>query len=410
VIRPLLLLALGVALGAPTGTEIVVGEDVPDIASALALAEPGDRVVLGPGEWPGPVIIEEAITLSSAGGVLVGGEGTTLTLRAPGVVLDSLVLRGSGDDLQGPDACIYVEPSAAGAVITNSTISDCLFGIWLHEVRGAQILDNHVTGRPDVMVHSKGNGIHLFDSEQLIVRGNTVVGARDGIYVSATEDSLISENVVSNQRFGIHYMFSYDNVIEHNVANDNTVGIALMESLRLEVRGNAASRNQRQGILFRDVQYTQIVDNRVTENAEGFFFFSSLDNVITGNTFAHNQIGARIWAGTERNEVYDNAFISNREQVFYVSTEADQIWGANYWSDYMGWDQDGDGHGDRPYRNDALMAQLLHKYPAAVLLLNSPCLELLRMLQLRLPTLRVPTIIDNSPLLAPVARAAEETP
>ncbi len=398
---PLILALIPALAAAPR--ELLVGTDTPDLAAALALAEPGDRVVLGPGDWTGPAVIDKAITISSRGGVLVGSEGKTLVLRAPGAVVDGLVIRGSGDDLQGPDACIYVEPSAAGAVIAESVLSDCLFGIWLHQVRGAQILDNQITGRPEVMAHAKGNGIHLFDSEQLTVRGNTVRGARDGIYVSATEDSLIADNQVSDQRFGIHYMYSYDNTIEGNVADDNTGGIALMESMRLTVRDNEAAGNERQGILFRDVQSSTITGNRVEGNGEGLFFFSSLDNVIADNVIVGNQIGARIWAGTERNEVRGNSFISNREQVFYVAS-SDQRWGANYWSDYLGWDQDGDGLGDRPYRSDALMAQLLHKYPAAALLLSSPALELLRLLQQRLPALRVPAVIDEAPLLTPPER------
>ncbi|MCP4804298.1 MAG: nitrous oxide reductase family maturation protein NosD [Proteobacteria bacterium] len=391
----------GLALiGGLFAAEITVGADAPTVDAALELAQAGDVVVLGPGAWPGPVIIDKPITLRSAGGMLVSDEGRTLVIRAPGVVVDQVVIQGSGDDMSAPDACIYVEPTGVGTVISNSELADCLFGIWLHEVVGARVVDNDVTGRPDVMEHSKGNGIHLFDSEQLVVSGNTVTGARDGIYVAATEDSEISGNTVSGQRFGIHYMYSYDNVIEDNVANDNNGGIALMGSLRLQVRGNVAERNRRHGILFRDVQYTTIENNRVENNVEGLFFFSSTDNVIRNNRIANNQIGARIWAGTVDNEVVDNAFIANREQIFYVASD-DQEWGSNYWSDYMGWDQDGDGRGDRPYRNDALLAQLVHRYPAATLLLSSPALELLRLLQQRIPALRVPTVIDAHPLLSP---------
>jgi nitrous oxidase accessory protein len=380
--------------------EIVVGQDAPDLSTALAQARPGDVVTLGAGEWAGPATIDKAITLRSAGGVLVGHTGTTLVISAPGVVIDHLEVRGSGDDLQGPDACIYVQSAASGTVITESRLSDCLFGIWLHEVRGAQLIGNHIVGRPDALIHNRGNGIHLFDSEQLIIQGNTVIGARDGIYVSATENSLIADNVVSDQRFGIHYMFSYDNIIRGNTANNNSGGIALMQSRRLEVTDNTASSNHRHGILFRDVQYSTITGNRVEANAEGLFFFSSLDNTISGNTISNNQIGARVWAGTERNTISGNAFIANREQVFYVAS-SDQIWEPNYWSDYMGWDQDGDGQGDRPYENDSMMAQLLYQYPAAVLLMSSPGMELLRLIQRQIPSLKTPTVIDPAPLLSP---------
>jgi len=387
-------------LAAALAAEVVVGLDADSVAAAVEIASVGDTVVLGPGEWTGPVMVDKPLVITSRGGVLVGSEGSTLTVAAPGVVVDGLKVRSSGDDLRGPDACIYVEPAATGTVITRSTLQDCLFGIWLHEVHGARLVDNHVTGRPDERAPQKGNGIHLFDCEGLEVRGNTVIGARDGIYVSATDDSLIADNEVSQQRYGIHYMYSQRNRIENNIANENSGGIALMQSRDLTVVGNTANHNRRHGILFRDAQYSTITGNHVEGNAEGLFFFSSLDNLIADNVIIGNQIGARVWAGTERNEVRDNAFIDNAQQVFYVSS-TDQTWGSNYWSDYLGWDQNHDGLGDRPYRNDALMAQLLHKHPAAVLLLNSPTLEFLITLQSQLPALRVPTVIDESPLLTP---------
>jgi nitrous oxidase accessory protein len=379
--------------------ELVVGLDAPTVQAAVDQASAGDVVVLPEGRWPGPVRVTMPITLTSRGGVLVGtGEGTTLTVSAPGVIVDDLHVQGSGDDLSGPDACLFVEPSAAGTVVRNSLFTDCLFGIWLHHVIGVRVVDNQVEGRPGVHPSNKGNGIHLFDSEELVVRGNTVEHARDGIYVSATENSLIADNEVSNQRYGIHYMFSYDNTISGNVAENNSGGLALMGSHRLTVTANVATGNTKQGLLFRDVQYSTITGNRTTYNAEGLFFFSSLDNEISGNTIAYNEIGARVWAGSERNEVRGNAFVGNRQQVFYVAAE-DQVWGSNHWSDYLGWDQDGDGLGDRPYRNDALVANLLYRYPSAALLLNSPTLELLSQLQTKLPALRVPTVIDEHPLL-----------
>ena len=133
------------------------------------------------------------------------------------------------------------------------------------------------------------------------------------------------------------------------------------------------------------------------------FFFSSVGNIIEDNVIADNEMGLKIWAGTKRNHVEGNVIRGNRQQVFYVAAD-DQIWGSegrgNYWSDYLGWDQDGDGIGDRPHRVDSFTAVLLHRYPSAVLLLRSPALETLAHVVDRLPILRTPTVVDNAPLLA----------
>ena len=399
-----LCLALGAA-NVGSAAEVLVGTDAPTVAEAIALAADGDVVVLPEGTWAGHVTLDKPITLTSRGGVLDGGDaGTVLRISAPGAVVSGLSVRGSGTDRAGPDSCIYVEPGATGAQLVDNTLWDCTFGIWIHTTHGVAVERNVVRGRTDIVNTSdRGNGIHLFDAEELRIVGNRVEGARDGVYVSATEHSLIAENVVEDLRYGIHYMFSFDNTVRDNICRRNTSGIALMQSHRLQILDNVASDNERHGILFRDVQYTAIEGNVVERNGEGMFFFSSLDNTIRHNRFVANVIGARIWAGTERNVVDGNAFIGNRQQVYYVSA-SDQSWGegdgeGNRWSDYLGWDQDGDGRGDRPYRVDSFHASLLYRYPSAALLLRSPALEILGRLQERLPALRVPTIFEEHPAM-----------
>jgi nitrous oxidase accessory protein len=225
---------------------------------------------------------------------------------------------------------------------------------------------------------------------------------RDGIYVSATEDSLIEDNIARGVRFGIHYMYSYRNSIRGNLTEGNTVGIALMESRDLEVIGNRSVGNIRNGLLFRDVQGSEIRGNWLERNGNGMFFFSSTENTIVGNHVIDNDIGLKVWAGTRRNRIEENILRGNREQVMYVGAE-DQVWGGsgrgNVWGDYVGWDQDRDGVGDRPHRVDSFTASLLYRHPSAVLLLRSPAVEALAHLADRIPLLRVPTVIDLSPLV-----------
>lgn len=405
VFRALATVSILLFLAKPALAEtLVVGQNAPTLIDTIALAQAGDIVEVPEGLWRGPVRIEKTLVVRGSGTIDGGGVGQVVVLAAPNIELNGLTIQASGDDVGASDACIYTEPEAVHSVISNNTLRDCAFGIWIHQTDYAQILDNRVRGRADVRTTDRGNGIHLFDASYLLVRGNEVVDSRDGLYVSATMDSVIEDNRVSDQRFGIHYMYSYRNTIRGNTANRNLVGLALMESRELLVENNIAIENERTGLLFRDATLCTIRFNQLERNGQGMFLFSSTENVIDSNRLVANEVGMKVWAGSRRNAVENNAFIANAQQVFYVGAE-DQIWGedgsGNYWSDYVGWDQDGNGIGERPQRVDSFSANLIHRYPAAILLMRSPSIELLTHLEARTPVLRVPTIVDVSPLIAP---------
>lgn len=398
-----MLLLLGGSSEARART-LTAGTDAATVQATVDLAESGDVVMVPARVWREHVRVDKTITLRGAGDGAVldgGGEGTVLRVSAPGAVVERLEVRGSGSDLGAPDVCIYTEPSAIGVVVSRNRLRDCAFGIWIHESDEARVEGNDVLGREHIRPTDRGNGIHLFDASRLVIRDNVVVAARDGIYVSACEDSLIEGNRTERQRYGVHYMFSYRNTLRGNESSDNLGGLALMQSHNLIVVDNIARRNERHGLLFRDAKDCVINGNVLEGNGQGMFFFSSTDNEIRGNRLVHNEIGAKIWAGSVRNRVTENEFIGNRQQIFYVGS-SDLVWGesgGNYWSDYVGWDQDSDGFGDRPYRLDSFTSRTIHRFPAAVLLLRSPALELLAHLEERLPLLRVPTVVDRAPVL-----------
>jgi len=414
----LLLLDFGVivsvALAYPVDAAAVtlrVGEQGRDLAATLAISQAGDRVEVPAGTWRGPVTIHKTITLIGTGGVIDGGgHGTTITVAAPGVVLENLRVQGSGQSLSGltPDACIRVLKTASQSVVRRCELERCTFGIWVHETDGVRLESNRVIGTELGHRSNRGNGIHLFDASHLVVSGNHVIGGRDGIYVSATEDSLIADNLFERTRYGVHYMFSYRNTLRGNRSLANGSGYAIMSSHHLKVTGNLAEGNSHHGLLFRDVQYSQISQNILRNNGEGLFFYSSTENVIVDNHVLNNAVGVKIWAGSKRNEVRRNRFVGNRRQVFYISTE-DLVWAqqgeGNRWGDYLGWDADQDGIGERPYRVDSFQATLIYRFPAAALLLRSPSLELLTHLESRLALVRVPTVIDKRPLIRAAGRA-----
>jgi nitrous oxidase accessory protein len=374
-----------------------------ELTAILETASPGDRIDLGDHRFSGNFNISKTLSITGAGAVLDGeGAGSVLTLNAPAIRLEGLQVRGSGADLRGPDSGIYLTPKANCSKLVSNQVEDCAFGIWVHVCSDVHLIDNTVNGRNTGHPSNRGNGIQLFDCTAVTVKGNKVRHGRDGIYVSATEESLIEANEMEQTRYGIHYMYSYSNTVRHNICRNNNNGYALMESKHLLVEDNLSENNKGQGLQFRDAQYCVIRRNRLIGNKEGMFFYSSTNNEITDNLVQGNAVGAKIWAGSLRNAVFRNRFIANKQQLFYVgSTEIE--WGhegqGNYWSDYLGWDQDGDGVGERPYRVNSFSSRLMYRFPAAAVLMSSPSLETLSLLEQRLPALRTPTITDRHPLL-----------
>ncbi len=374
-----------------------------DLQKRIAEADDGATLRVEPGLIAGPLNLDKSVTLEGDGVVIDGG-GTSrvVVLDAPNIHFRGFTVRNSGTDLAGPDACIYVTKKSRGSVVENNRLDHCAFGIWVHETPELRIENNDVQGSRRGHRSRRGNGIHLYNASELVVRGNHIVGGRDGIYVSVTEDSLIERNRIDHTRYAVHYMFSLRNRLRGNIATHSTTGYALMESKDIEVIGNEASDNKERGILFRDVQYCRIEDNTLENNGEGLFFFSSTENVVRNNLIKDNKVGMRIWAGTLRNDISDNRFVGNETQVLYIGA-SDLHLGeggrGNYWSDYLGWDQTGDGIGDRPYRVDSFATRLIQRFPSAALLMRSPSLELLTHLQESLPLLSVPTVIDDRPLI-----------
>lgn len=404
------LLAAATLLPMPAAARTIrVGVDAPDLPAALAASADGDTVELGGQTHHGGVRIERAVTLRGPGTIDGGGKGHVVEVHAAGARLVDLAAVGSGSDLMRSDACVWFGPKARGSAASGLRLERCTFGLYVHETHGVRIERCSVRGSETGLRSARGNGIHLFDAEDTHVLDNVVTGGRDGIYVSATEHSTIAGNRMSRTRFGVHYMFSLHNVLRGNVAEDNVTGFAIMESHHIDVVGNQALRNSDHGILFRDATDSEIAHNLAEFNGEGLFFFSSVDNRVHHNRVLHNGVGAKVWAGSDRNEVAHNAFVGNRRQIFYVAS-SDLRWGVggvgNHWGDYLGWDQDGDGVGDRPYRVDSFVAHLLYRFPQAGLLVRSPALELLAMLSDKMPLWQVKTVIDERPLARPPEVAA----
>jgi nitrous oxidase accessory protein len=375
------------------------------ISAAIDKAAAGDTIRIERGYYAEHLVIAKPLVLQGVNHptVSAGNTGDVIRVKARDVTIAGLIVRDSGGDLGAQNAGIYVEPGSDRFALRNSVLAYDLFGVWLQKVTNVVVENNIITGKRDFPSAQRGNAIQLYDTEGASIVGNDISFTRDGIYVDISNHARFAGNRIHHLRYGTHYMNSYYNVWEGNESYRNRGGLALMEVRNQVVRNNKAWGNTDHGIMLRTIQDSVIEGNVVAGNNRGFFIYDAEGNTIRGNLVIGNRVGAHVWAGSVRNDVDGNDFIDNEQQVRYVAA-ADQQWGrhaGNFWSNYVGWDANGDGIGDVRYEANDLVDRLVWKYPMARLLLNSPAVQTLRAVAQGFPILRATSIVDAHPRLSP---------
>lgn len=375
------------------------------LQQAIVTAKPGDVLEIERGFYTGNFLVDKPLTLRGIGRpTLSGGQhGDTVRVTATDVVLEGLIVRDSGDSLNDQNAGIYIYPGAHRAVVRHCDLTYNLFGLWIEKANDVVIESNLITGKREYNSSQRGNGVQLYNTTGARIIGNNIGFVRDALYVDVSHHAIFKGNKLHHSRYGTHYMNSYYNLWEDNDSYYNRGGLALMEVRNQVVRNNRAWGNTDHGIMLRTMQDSVIENNVVAGNARGFFIYDVEYIQLKNNLVVDNQIGVHLSAGSTRNEVEGNDFIANREQVRYVGAR-DEVWGAqsgNHWSNYLGWDRDGNGIGDVPYEANDMVDRLTWRYPSIKLLLASPAVQALRLVGQQFPVLRVPSVVDPKPRMQP---------
>ena len=399
------LVALAALLALPVGAATVQVQPGQDLQAAIAAAAPGDTVEVQRGFYRTNLRIDKPLTLRGIDRpTLSGGQsGDTIRITAPDVTIEGLIVRDSGTSLKEQNAGIYVYPGAHRAVVRHCDLTYNLFGLWIEKANGVQVLRNNITGLRDFNSSQRGNGVQLYNTTGARIEGNRISFVRDALYVDVSHDAVFRANRLHHSRYGTHYMNSYRNLWEGNDTYRNRGGLALMEVRDQVVRNNRAWGNSDHGIMLRTLQDSVIENNVVAENSRGFFIYDVEYITLRGNLVTRNTVGVHLSAGSKNNKVEGNDFIGNREQVRYVGAR-DERWGTdsgNYWSNYLGWDRDGNGVGDVPYEANDMVDRLTWRHPTIKLLLASPAVQALRLVGQQFPVLRVPTVVDPKPRMQP---------
>ena len=376
------------------------------IQPAIDKAAAGDVVEVLRGQYPGNLVIAKPLTLRGIERPTISGnlQGDTIRVKAEDVTIEGLIVRDSGDSLLAQNAGIYISPGSHRAVVRKNDVVYNLFGLWIEKANDVRVEDNLIVGKRDYGSSQRGNGVQLYNTTGARIIGNNIGFVRDALYVDVSHNAIFRGNRLHHSRYGTHYINSYHNLWEDNDSYLNRGGLALMEVRDQVVRNNRAWGNSDHGIMLRTLQDSVIENNVVADNGRGLFIYDVEYATLRGNLVTGNKVGVHLSAGSTRNTVEGNDFIGNREQVRYVGAK-DESWGGkvgNHWSNYLGWDRDGDGRGDVPYEANDVVDRLIWRHPTARLLLASPAVQALRLVGQQFPVLRAPSVVDAKPRMQPV--------
>ncbi len=428
----------------PSPTARAAGPELPSQAlqERIDAAPPGATLQVEGGIYIGPIRLHKPVHLVGKGWPVIDGreEGDVVTIEASGASISGFVLRGSSWSPSLEPAAVKVK-EAKQVTIRGNRIEHSFFGIYLIDADEALVEGNQVRLAPHRTVPRRGHGVYAWETSGAIFRGNIISHTSDGLYLDHSDGNVIVGNTVRHGRFGIHLMYSDDIEVIGNVLRENLAGVVQMFSHRLLVQRNEISDHRGAsgiGILVKDSDDLFAVDNKVVGNVYGVTADGSPQSVgstvvLQRNLLASNQVGIGLMPNAPIS-VFENAFVDNGIQVQALGRGvmsrlmAIHSGGAvhhhhavqegpvalpagvalasegrgNYWSDYRGYDLDGDGVGDIPYRLTSLFARLSRERPLASAFLYTLAHEALGVAERLFPLIGAGEVLeDPAPLMEP---------
>jgi nitrous oxidase accessory protein len=372
------------------------------ITDAIRAAAAGDTVRVPAAVYSGPtIVIDRPLMLIGERGAVLDGEGerALIEIRADNVIVRGLTFRNVGVSFVEDRAALRVT-DARNCELLENRFEATFFAIYLEKVDGCQVRGNRVTGagRRETMA---GNGVHVWNSRNITITDNEVRGHRDGIYLEFVKQSRVEGNrSADNVRYGVHFMFSDSCQYLDNAFVRNGAGVAVMYARFVVMERNTFERNRgtaTYGLLLKDIRDSRISGNRFIGNTVGLLADGSNRLAVKANTFRENGWAIKVLANATDNRFTDNVFVGNTFDVATNSRRSSSSFERNYWDAYRGYDLDGDGFGDVPFRPVRLFSLIVERYPTALSLLRSLFIDILDAAERVLPLLTPETLVDAEP-------------
>lgn len=393
------------------------------IQAAIDAAQPGDTVTIPAGVYRETVVVNKTLTLQGEGEPVIDGEGRgdVVVVEADGVTIRGFVITGSSRRVSEEPAGIRL--TGDNATVENNRLHEVLYGIILIGSDGHTIRNNDVSSIAENPTERRGHAIYLWYTSHNVIENNILTKAKDGIFLGFATFNQVHNNNATDVRYGIHYMYSDDNVFTKNVFEHNVAGAAIMYSRRIELTENVFANNRSvasgYGILLKDVDDVTIQGNLIHNNRLGLTMEGAPQSPqafvrLEKNLIGYNQTAIELTSTTNATFV-GNSFMGNLREVEERggAVGAHNRWSedgrGNYWDSYQGYDAQGDGVGDLPYRYEGIYDDLVEREEALKAYRFSFAQTALDTTARWFPVYRPnPRVVDQQPLMSPTIKLPAE--
>ncbi|MDJ0852951.1 MAG: nitrous oxide reductase family maturation protein NosD [Myxococcota bacterium] len=366
---------------------------------------PGETLELPPGVHEGPIAIRtpHVAIVGGRGAVVDGrGQGTVISIEAPGVRLEGFAVRGSGDSNTRQDAGVGVH-GQRDVTLRGLHVSDALFGIDVGDSEDVLIEGCEISSRT-ADVTTRGDAIRIWASRRIEVRDNYWHDARDAV-TWYSEAVVFERNRGVRSRYSVHSMYSDNLTIRENYFEDNSVGIFLMYGNGVTVLDNEIRKSTGAagiGLGMKESSNVYAEGNAILHCATGIVVDNSPWEPGTKGWFHDNMLAFNGTGILLANDRSGNQFVRNvlRSNATDVDTEgrrtSPSLWTSNHWDRYEGFDRDGDGVGDTPHEPRKYGDLLVGAHPSARFFNGAPVLTTVGIIE-RLVPLTEPLLVLRDP-------------
>jgi nitrous oxidase accessory protein len=121
------------------------------------------------------------------------------------------------------------------------------------------------------------------------------------------------------------------------------------------------------------------------------------------NVIAENDVALQMFSSADYNTFTANNFVENLSPLQLIGRSTTTRWAdngrGNFWSNYDGYDLNGDGIGDVPHKVQNVFEYMEGRYPRLRIYLNSPVAQALSMSERILPLVKGSSEADTAPLM-----------